>query len=126
MKKYLMCLSLLLSSLFVSYTFADDYNKTTMDNHRFEMLQISYGAHAYNIKFDKWTGNIWLYSKEGVSIAMRDPMNSDIKEQDQKCIYQLMKGNVSSVESCFVLNTMTGEVWEVSFKGSVAKYSKKQ
>lgn len=126
MKKYLVCLYVLFSGLFVGYTFADDYNKTSMDNHRFEMLQISYGAHAYNIKFDKWTGNIWLYSKEGVSIAMRDPMASDIKEQDQKCIYQLMKGNTSSVESCFVLNTMTGEVWEVSFKGSVVKYSKKQ
>ena len=126
MKKYLVCLYVLFSGLFVGYIFADDYNQTSMDNHRFEMLQISYGAHAYNIKFDKWTGNIWLYSKEGVSIAMRDPMASDIKEQDQKCIYQLMKGNTSSVESCFVLNTMTGEVWEVSFKGSVVKYSKKQ
>ena len=101
----------------------DDYIKTTMDNNRYEMIQLVYGANAYNIKFDKWTGNIWLYSKDGVSLAMRDPNNADI--QGNQCVYQLMKGNRDSIEHCFVINTATGEVWEVSFKKGTVKYDKK-
>ena len=100
----------------------DDYIKTTMDNNRFEMVQLVYGAYAYNIKFDKWTGNIWLYSKDGTTLAMRDPNNAD--NQGGQGVYQLMKGTRDSIEHCCVINTATGEVWDVSFKKGVVKYEK--
>ena len=103
----------------------EGYVKTTMDNNRFEMLQISYSAYAYNIKFDKWTGNISIYTKDGVSATIRDPKNdTDIK--NKQCIYQLMKGYKDSNEHCYVTNNITGEVWEVSFKkGGIVQYEKK-
>lgn len=103
----------------------DGYVETTMDNNRFEMLQISYSAYAYSLKFDKWTGNITVYTKDGVSSTIRDPQNeTDI--QNKKCIYQLMKGYKDSIDHCYVINTVTGEVWEVSFKkGGIVQYEKK-
>lgn len=102
-----------------------DYIQTTMDNHRYEMVQLVYGSNAYSVKFDKWTGNIWLYTKDGATVSMRDPADEKDLENKQ-CIYQLMKGNRDSAEHCYVVNTITGEVWEVTFtKGRTAKYEKK-
>ena len=105
-------------------TAEEGYVKTTMDNNRFEMLQISYSAYAYNIKFDKWTGNISVYTKDGVFATVRDSQNTtDI--QNKQCIYQLMKGYKDSIEHCYIINTVTGEVWEVSFKkGGIVQYEK--
>ena len=124
MKTRILSLIFLMVLSFSNAVFADDdYIKTTMDNNRYEMVQLVYGANAYNVKFDKWTGNIWLYSKDGVSLAMRDPNNAD--NQGNQCVYQLMKGNRDSIEQCFVINTATGEVWEVSFKKGTVKYDKK-
>lgn len=121
MKKILIALFLCCSLA----TFADDYVQTTMDDNRYEMVQFAYSAFAYSIKFDKWTGNIWLYTKDGVTVGMRDPADES-GLQDKKCVYQLMKGNQDSIEHCFVLNTSTGEVWEVTFtKGRTIKFEKK-
>ena len=124
MKKILV--TLMMSALMALSAHADnDYIQTKMDNNRYEMIQLAYGVFAYNIKFDKWTGNIWLYTKDGASETTRDATD----EQDlrnQKCVYQLTKGNKDSVEHCFVVNTSTGEVWEVIFsKGNSIKYEKK-
>ena len=106
-------------------TAEDGYVTTTMNNNRYEMLQISYSAYAYNIKFDKWTGNISVYTKDGFFATIRDPQNeTDI--QNKQCVYQLMKGYKDSNEHCYVINTTTGEVWEVSFKkGGIVQYEKK-
>lgn len=122
MKKFLIALFLVVS---LSVHSECEYVQTTMDSNRYEMVQLVYGAYAYNIKFDKWTGNIWLYTKDGSSVTMRDPM--DEKDMiNKQCVYQLMKGNKDSIEHCFVINTSTGEVWEVTFtKGHTIKYEKK-
>lgn len=102
-----------------------DYIQTTMNSHRYEMVQLVYGANAYNVKFDKWTGNIWLYTKDGSTVTMRDPADEDDMVNKQ-CIYQLTKGNRDAMEHCYVVNTVTGEVWEVTFtKGHIVKYEKK-
>ena len=102
-----------------------DYIQTTMDNHRYEMVQLVYGANTYNVKFDKWTGNIWLYTKDGSTVTMRDPADENDMVNKQ-CVYQLMKGNRDSMEHCYVVNTATGSVWEVTFtKGHLVKYEKK-
>lgn len=102
-----------------------DYIQTTMDNHRYEMVQLVYGANTYNVKFDKWTGNIWLYTKDGSTVTLRDPADENDMVNKQ-CVYQLMKGNRDSMEHCYVVNTATGSVWEVTFtKGHLVKYEKK-
>lgn len=124
MKKIL--LTLILTTLVSLSVHSEvDYIQTTMDDNRYEMVQVVYGAYAYNIKFDKWTGNIWLYTKDGSNVVMRDPTDENdlVKKQ---CVYQLTKGNRDSIDYCFVVNTATGEVWEVSFvKGRTVKYEKK-
>ena len=124
MKKFL--ISFLLFIFVSSSAHAEgDYIQTSMDDHRYEMIQLVSGAYAYNIKFEKWTGNIWLYTKDGSSVTMRSPSD----EHDlinKQCVYQLMKGNKDSIERCFVVNTVTGEVWEVIFsKGYTIRYEKK-
>lgn len=102
-----------------------DYIQTSMDGHRYEMVQLVYGANTYNIKFDKWTGNIWLYTKDGSTVTMRDPADED-DMVNKRCVYQLMKGNRDSMDRCYVVHTFTGEVWEVTFsKGHIVKYEKK-
>ena len=124
MKKNLITLLL---SVFVTFSVYSecDYVQTTMDDHRYEMVQLVYSAYAYNIKFDKWTGNIWLYTKDGVSMTMRDPVE-DKDLENKQCVYQLMKGNRDSTEHCYIVNTSTGEVWEITFsKGHTVKYEKK-
>ena len=56
---------------------------------------------------------------------MRDPVDEKDLE-NKKCTYQLMKGNRDSTEHCYVVNTSSGEVWEVTFsKGHAVKYEKK-
>ncbi len=124
MKKFLV--SLLLFAFVSQFVYPEeDYVQTTMDNHRYEMVQLVYGAYAYSIKFDKWTGNIWLYTKDGSSVTMRDPTDENDLINKQ-CVYQLMKGNRDSIEHCYVINTLTGDVWEVTFtKGHTIKYEKK-
>lgn len=124
MKKIL--LTLILTALVSLSVYSEvDYIQTTMDDHRYEMVQVAYGAYTYNIKFDKWTGNIWLYTKDGSSVVMRDPTDESDLENKQ-CVYQLTKGNRDSIDYCFVVNTKTGEVWEVTFaKGRTVKYEKK-
>lgn len=125
MKKLLLTLLLFSVVSFSSYTTADDYVQTTMDDNRYEMVQVVFSAYTYNIKFDKWTGNIWLYTKDGVTVAMRDPADESCT-QNKQSVYQLMKGNRDSIEHCYVLNTVTGEVWEVTFtKGRTIKFEKK-
>lgn len=120
MRKFLMIMLLAVGMT----AMADDYVQTTMDDNRYEMVQVVFSAYTYNIKFDKWTGNIWLYTKDGVTVAMRDPADES-GLQDKQCIYQLMKGNRDSIEHCYVLNTSTGEVWEVTFtKGRTVKFEK--
>lgn len=124
MKKILITLILFLFVSMSVYS-ESDYTQTTMDNHRCEMVQLVFGSYAYNVKFDKWTGNIWLYTKDGSSVAMRDPSNENDLINKQ-CVYQLTKGNRDSYDHCYVVNTTTGEVWEVTFtKGHSVKYEKK-
>lgn len=124
MKKFI--ISLLLFTFVSLYAYSEgDYVQTTMDGHRYEMVQLAYGSYAYSIKFDKWTGNIWLYTKDGSTVTMRDPADENDLVNKQ-CVYQLMKGNRDSVERCYVVNTTTGDVWEVTFsKGHTVKYEKK-
>lgn len=124
MKKILA--TLILSVIVSLSAYSDvDYIQTTMDDHRYEMVQLVYGANVYNVKFDKWTGNIWLYTKDGSTLTMRDPAN-ETDLVNKQCVYQLMKGNRDSMDRCYVFNTATGEVWEVTFtKGHIVKYEKK-
>lgn len=124
MKKLLISLFLITFVCLFAHS-ENDYVQTTMDNHRYEMVQVIYGSYAYHIKFDKWTGNIWLYTKDGSTVTMRDPAN-ETDLVNKQCVYQLMKGNRDSNERCYVVNTVTGEVWEVIFaKGHSIRYEKK-
>lgn len=124
MKKILITLFLFALGCLSAHS-ENDYVQTTMDDHRYEMLQVTYSAYSYNIKFDKWTGNIWLYTKDGSTVTMRDPSN-ETDLLNKQCVYQLMKGNRDSIERCYVINTVTGEVWEVIFaKGHSIRFEKK-
>lgn len=118
MKKFhvLVLLTALMMTTNVFAVFSNAYVSTTTDNNRFEMIHFSYGACSYNLKFDKWTGNIGVITKNGVTLVAKDA-NSELEAQNQECTYQLIKGNEDSVEHCYILNTKTGELWEANFKG---------
>lgn len=125
MKRIVLGLLLIIALSPINNVFSQtEYIQTTMDNNRYEMIHLVYGVHVYNLKFDKWTGNLWNYDKNGTSVAMRDPQD-ETDLQRKQCVYQLMKGYRDVVEHCFVLNTETGVVWEVTFKNGVIKYEKK-
>lgn len=99
--------------LFVSYAFAERAVQTEMNSARYEIVQNPI-ARKYTFKLDKYTGNISQMVKmsddevgwESMLIISQDTVKYD------EPVYQIVMGGYS-VADTFLLNTKTGEVWQL-------------
>jgi len=84
-------------------------------------LSVTNGSLVYAVKFDKWTGDIWVLSNDGVGYFAKERLSEEEKDNKEN-IYQFMSS--FEIGKNYLLNTKTGDLWKVNLKGKSISYEK--